>query len=149
MSETKDIDISGITVIGEVESPVKEPLGPEAFDGVRSVIRIFPEFEEGLFRIEEKKYIEVIFFFHKSKGYRLRLTTYSGELKGVFASRSPHRPTMIGATMVYLEKRDGCLLYVKGLDAIDGTPVLDIKPSDRCFSSTEKDIIQKEAKNER
>jgi len=135
-------DLSAMHIIGIVESPVKEPLGPDAFDGVRSVIRIYPEYEEGLYRIEEQKYIEVLFYFHHSKGYKLVTKTWSGEIRGVFASRSPHRPTMIGATMVYLEKREGNRLFVRGLDAIDGTPVLDIKPADRYFSDEGKKIIE-------
>ena len=135
-------DLSAIHIIGIVESPVKEPLGPDAFDGVQSVIRIYPEYEEGLYRIEEQNYIEVLFYFHQSKGYKLVTKTWSGEVRGVFASRSPHRPTMIGATMVYLEKREGNRLFVRGLDAIDGTPVLDIKPADRYFSDEERKIIE-------
>lgn len=142
MKKTMKIDPETIRIIGVVECPVKEPLGPEAFDGIQSVIRVFPEFEEGLYRIEAQKYIEVLFYFHKSEGYKLITKTWSGEVRGVFASRSPHRPTMIGATMAYLDKREGNRLFVHGLDAIDGTPVLDIKPADRYFTKDEKKIIK-------
>ena len=75
----------------------------------------------------EKLYI--FFYFSKSKGYELiHRRRYDGKISGVFASRSPHRPNGIGLTIVELLKVEGNVLHVKGLDAINGTPVLDIKP---------------------
>ncbi len=135
-----------VQIIGRVENRVKEPEGPEAFSGITSVIRVLPEYAEGLYRIEENEYLDILFYFHRSQGYQLRTKVYSGETKGVFASRSPHRPTGIGVTTVKLEKRDGNSLLVKGLDAIDGTPVLDIKPAVNYFSAEEKEIIRGKGK---
>jgi len=128
-------------VIGKVESPVKEPVGLETFSGVTAVITIFPEFGEGLSHIEENEYLEILFYFHRAVGYDLLTEVYSGEKKGVFASRSPYRPSGIGVTTVRLEKRIGNRLMVKGLDAIDGTPVLDIKPAVNYFSEEEREVI--------
>ncbi len=94
-----------------------------------SRIEVFKEFEEGLKDIEGFSHIIVIFWFHKSQGYHLLVKTpWDDVLHGLFATRSPHRPCPIGLTVVELVARQNNILRVKGLDAIDGTPVLDIKP---------------------
>ena len=72
--------------------------------------------------------IQVIFGFHLSAGYALRHLTYSGEFKGNFASRSPRRPSPLGVSTVELLGIEDNVLRVKGLDAVHGTPVYDIKP---------------------
>ena len=120
--------MKGITRIGLVRSEFKEPADPHEMREHESVIHIDEEYEDGLYKIEENEYLQVLFHFHLSEGYSLQCTTYSGKFKGVFASRSPRRPSAIGVTTVKLLERDGRTLRVKGLDAVDGTPVLDIKP---------------------
>ncbi|MEX0681146.1 MAG: tRNA (N6-threonylcarbamoyladenosine(37)-N6)-methyltransferase TrmO [Balneolales bacterium] len=100
-----------------------------------STIEIHEAFVEGLFMIETCAYLDVLFYFHKSnvqptESSSLRGRIITGEEKGVFASRSPRRPNAIGVTTVRLLGRDGNRLKVTGLDAIDGTPVVDIKASD-------------------
>lgn len=95
-----------------------------------SKIEIFMEYNELLFRLEEFSVIDVYFQFHLSGKFNPIVTTYSGEKRGVFASRAPERPNNLGHTHVELLKVDGNMLTVKGLDAINGTPVVDIKPSD-------------------
>jgi tRNA (adenine37-N6)-methyltransferase len=71
----------------------------------------------------------VLFYFSKSQGYNLTQDRrYDGNVSGVFTSRSPYRPNGIGLTIVELLKVGGNVLFIKGLDAINGTPVLDIKP---------------------
>ena len=129
-------------VIGRVENGIKEPGPLEEFSGIPSVIVVIPEYAEGLYRIEEHVYVDILFHFHRAREYDLVTKTYNGEIKGVFASRSPRRPAGIGVTTVRLEKRDGNRLWVRGLDAIDGTPVLDIKPAVNYFTEEEKRIIQ-------
>lgn len=90
---------------------------------------IFKEFEEGLQGIEEFSHIIVIYWFHKSEGYHLLIKTpCDDKLHGLFATRSPHRPCPLGLTVVELVAREKNILEVKGTDAIDGTPLLDIKP---------------------
>ena len=79
------------------------------------------EMTAGLHGLEQHQYIDIIFFFHQSR---------SREPDGAFASRSPVRPNPIGITTVQLERREGNTLYVTGLDAVDNTPVLDIKAPD-------------------
>ena len=94
-----------------------------------SQTEIFKEFEEGLQDIEGFSHIIVIYWFHKSEGYHLLIKTpWDDKLHGLFATRSPHRPCPPGLTVVELVAREKDVLKVKGLDAIDGTPLLDIKP---------------------
>lgn len=94
-----------------------------------SLIEVFEPFEEGLQDIEGFSHIIVIYWFHKSRGYRLLVKTpWDNIPHGLFSSRSPHRPCPLGLTVVELVARKKNILKVKGLDAIDGTPLLDIKP---------------------
>ena len=99
-----------------------------------SEIEIAPELADGLFRLEESERILVIFIFDRSEGYELKVHPKGdarNSLVGVFASRSPRRPNPVGATVVKLLGIDGNVLTVSGLDAWEGTPVVDIKPDRR------------------
>jgi tRNA-Thr(GGU) m(6)t(6)A37 methyltransferase TsaA len=100
-------------------------------DDLISEIEVFPEFAEGLYRIEESRELLILFAFDRSSSYQMHVHPH-GDLRnpevGVFASRSPNRPNFIGVTQVELLRRAGNLLTVKGLDALNGTPVIDIKP---------------------
>ena len=124
--------------IGFVRSPFKAPadLPPPAFAPPRfferaavGEIEVFPEFAAGLEGLEGFSHIIVIFHFHKASGAKLEVVP-PGQVKprGVFATRSPHRPNPLGLSVLKLLGRDGRVLRVSGLDLIDGTPVLDIKP---------------------
>jgi len=123
--------------VGVVRSRFKEPsdLPPPAFAPrgffARSTgtIEIFPEFAEALDDLEGFSHIIVIFHFHRSSGPKLKAVP-PGESRprGVFSTRSPHRPNPLGLSVLKLHKREGRVLEVSGLDLIDGTPVLDIKP---------------------
>jgi tRNA-Thr(GGU) m(6)t(6)A37 methyltransferase TsaA len=118
--------------IGIIHSPYKNA-GEAPYQGYRtekiSQIEVFKEFEEGLQGIEGLSHITVIYWFHKSHGYHLLTKTpWDHDLHGLFTTRSPHRPCPLGLTVVELVARDKNILKVKGLDAIDGTPLLDIKP---------------------
>jgi formylmethanofuran dehydrogenase subunit E len=94
-----------------------------------SLIELFEQFEEGLQDIEGFSHIIVIYWFHKSRGYRLLVRTPWDDVPhGLFSTRSPRRPCPLGLTVVELVARKKNILKVKGLDAIDGTPLLDIKP---------------------
>jgi tRNA-Thr(GGU) m(6)t(6)A37 methyltransferase TsaA len=96
-----------------------------------SIIEILPEFEEGLYKIEEEKELVILYIFDRSEGRSLKVHPKGDPnvpLRGVFATRSPDRPNRIGMTTVTLLRREDRLLHVKGLDALDGSPVVDIKP---------------------
>ena len=93
-----------------------------------SQIEVFEEFEEGLQDMEGFSHI-IVYWFHKSRGYHLLVKTPWDDIPhGVFTTRSTHRPCPLGLTVVELVSRDKNVLTVKGLDALDGTPLLDIKP---------------------
>ncbi|NIQ05187.1 MAG: tRNA (N6-threonylcarbamoyladenosine(37)-N6)-methyltransferase TrmO [Candidatus Korarchaeota archaeon] len=92
-------------------------------------VEVFNEYEQGLVGIERNSYIELYFHFHKSKSYSLLTVPHqSKNRRGVFATRSPYRPNPIGNSTVKVLKRDGNTLHVRGLDVINKTPLLDIKP---------------------
>ena len=118
--------------IGIIHSPYKDR-GQIPYQGRRtkkiSRMEVLREFEEGLQDIEGFSHIIVIYWLHKSQGYHLLLKTPWDDIPhGLFATRSPHRPCPLGLTVVELVARENNILKVKGLDAIDGTPLLDIKP---------------------
>lgn len=117
-----------IEEIGIVKSKFKESADPFEMRKHESTIIVDKKYEEGLFRLEENRYIQVLFLFDRSGDYTLIGPRYHGDVKGVFASRSPRRPCPIGSTTVELLSRTGTELRVQGLDALDGTPVLDLKP---------------------
>lgn len=99
-------------------------------EGEISEIEVFPEYSEGLYRIELLKELDILFIFDRSEGYDLKVHPKGDEsipLTGLFGTRSPRRPSPIGLTRVKLMERNGNVLKVKGLDAFVDTPVADIK----------------------
>ena len=105
------------------------PKGLDARHVEDGVIEVDPAFEEGLLDIEGFSHLYVLWHFHKSEGYELLAHPPSDDRPhGVFATRSPQRPNPIGLTVVKLLRREGRMLHVRGVDMLDGTPVLDIKP---------------------
>ncbi|HSQ79367.1 MAG TPA: tRNA (N6-threonylcarbamoyladenosine(37)-N6)-methyltransferase TrmO [Candidatus Bathyarchaeia archaeon] len=126
--------------IGFVRSPYKDPsdlpppafAAPRFFERSRGEIEVRPEFEGGLEGLEGFSHIIVLFHFHKARGAKLKVVP-PGESRprGVFATRSPHRPNPLGLSVLRLLGREGRVLRVSGLDLVDGTPVLDIKPYTR------------------
>ena len=122
-----------LTPIGFVRNNIKEP-GIEDWRTVTSEIIIEENLKEALSRIDEYSHIIVIYWMHKlppSQRSIIKVHPKANQnlpLVGVFASRSPARPNPIGVTTVKLLERRDNVLKVTGLDAINGTPVLDIKP---------------------
>jgi tRNA-Thr(GGU) m(6)t(6)A37 methyltransferase TsaA len=119
--------------IGHVSSPYQAtsriPKGLGAKHEAEGVLNIMPEFELGLTDIEGFSHLFVIWAFHRSVDFELMGTPpIDNRPHGVFATRSPRRPNPIGLTVVELLRREGRLLYVRGVDMLDGTPILDIKP---------------------
>jgi tRNA-Thr(GGU) m(6)t(6)A37 methyltransferase TsaA len=119
-----------ITVIGHVRNEWKKakPFEADAVKNSISTIVVKKEYADGLYKIENFRELNVLFYFDRSLGYELRTTTRSGDYRGVFACCSPRRPSLIGLTTVELLKVEENILTVTGLDAINNTPVLDIKP---------------------
>lgn len=119
--------------IGFVSSPYTEtsevPKGLGAKHEAEGVLKILPEFEPGLTDIEGFSHLFVIWEFDRSDGFQLLGTPPSDNRPhGVFATRSPRRPNPIGLTVVELIRRNRAELLVRGVDMLDGTPILDIKP---------------------
>jgi tRNA (adenine37-N6)-methyltransferase len=119
--------------IGVVHSPFSEPQqvprGLGAKHDEEGVLEIRPEFEEGLKDIDGFSHLFVVWVFDRSQGYELTGTPpCDSRAHGVFATRSPYRPNPIGLTVVRLLGREGNRLRVRGVDMLDGTPILDIKP---------------------
>ena len=119
--------------IGFVRSPYSEtaqvPKGFGAKHEAEGELEILHEYEVGLTDIEGFSHLYVIWVFNRSEGYELLGTPPTDTTPhGVFATRSPLRPNPIGLTVVKLLRRDGRNLRVAGLDMLDGTPILDIKP---------------------
>jgi tRNA-Thr(GGU) m(6)t(6)A37 methyltransferase TsaA len=119
--------------IGFVSSPFKQtaaiPKGLGAKHTAEGVLKILPEFEPGLNDIEGFSHLFVLWTFDRSDGFDLSAAPPSDDRPhGVFATRSPRRPNPIGLTVVELLRRDQGSLYVRGVDMLDGTPILDIKP---------------------
>jgi tRNA-Thr(GGU) m(6)t(6)A37 methyltransferase TsaA len=119
--------------IGYVSSPYKDtseiPKGLGSQHEAEGVLEILPDYEQGLLDIEGFSHLFVIWEFDRSGGYELTGTPPSDNRPhGVFATRSPYRPNPIGLTVVELLRRDGADLHARGLDMLDGTPILDLKP---------------------
>jgi len=119
--------------IGYVRSPFQDtkaiPKGLGAQHDAEGVLEIRPKFEEGLRDIEGFSHLFVIWEFDRSADFDLTVTPPSDNRPhGVFATRSPRRPNPIGLTVVELLGREGSGLRVRGVDMLDGTPILDIKP---------------------
>jgi tRNA-Thr(GGU) m(6)t(6)A37 methyltransferase TsaA len=105
--------------------PIQGVFKPE---GV-GTIEVFDKYAEGLTDVEGFSHIQIIYFFHKSKDYKLLGKPYlEDQLHGIFAIRSPHRPNHLGESVVRLLERKGNLLKVGEIDVFDKTPLLDIKP---------------------
>lgn len=122
--------------IGYVENDYLEPVYDENVYRKVSKLILKEEFVEGLQRIEDFEKLQIFFYFSKSEDYELvQRRRIDGELSGVFACRTPRRPNGIGLTLVDLLKIEGNVLHVKGLDAINGTPVIDIKPYIKRFDN--------------
>ena len=119
--------------IGIIHSPFKDikgmPIQPTGAKGIAGTIEIYPEFAEGLKDLEGFSHIILIYHFHLSKGYSLKVKPFMDEnLRGVFATRAPKRPNPIGISVVKLRKIEGNILNIEDVDIVDGTPMLDIKP---------------------
>jgi tRNA-Thr(GGU) m(6)t(6)A37 methyltransferase TsaA len=119
--------------IGYVRSPYSEtsqiPKGCGAQHDAQGVLELLSEYEQGLTDIDGFSHLFVLWLFDRVDGFDLLGTPPTDTRPhGVFATRSPRRPNPIGLTVVRLLDRDGCRLRVAGIDMLDGTPILDIKP---------------------
>ena len=105
------------------------PIQPTGAKGVTGTVEVFAEYCAGLKDIGGFSHIILVYHFHLSKGYSLEVKPFMDEeTHGVFAMRAPARPNPIGISAVRLVEVKGCTLQIEGVDIVDGTPLLDIKP---------------------
>ncbi|MGA2727169.1 MAG: tRNA (N6-threonylcarbamoyladenosine(37)-N6)-methyltransferase TrmO [Terracidiphilus sp.] len=119
--------------IGFIRTPYKEtsaiPKGLGAKHDAEGVLELLPEFEAGLKDVEGFSHLFVLWVFDRSEGFDLvGAPPVDDQPHGVFATRSPRRPNPIGLTVVELLRRERGSLFVRGVDMLEGTPILDIKP---------------------
>lgn len=129
---TDELPAMNLKAIGFVRSEVKQPIMRE-FEEIVSEIVVDSSFTEALDGLDGFSHIIVLYWMHKLTRSEVRLKVHprgrqDAPLTGMFATRSPNRPNQIGKATVRLLRRRDNILTVKGLDAIDGTPVIDIKP---------------------
>jgi tRNA-Thr(GGU) m(6)t(6)A37 methyltransferase TsaA len=123
--------------IGTIHSPFKKKedikrsrnIDPKGFDNVQGKLEIFSKFAGGLKDIDGFSHIILIFAFHESTEKKISATPpHDGKKHGVFATRSPNRPNPVGFSVLRLIGREDNVMHVQGIDMIEGTPILDIKP---------------------
>ena len=135
--ETLDIKVK---VVGWVHSEFREPVHRENWAEIIAEVEVNPEYSQALDNLEDFSHIIVLCWLHRHEGREPALKVHPRgnrqiPLKGLFATRSPSRPNPVGVTTVRLLERRDNVLKVQGLDAIDGTPVIDIKPYIRGYDS--------------
>ncbi len=119
--------------IGIIHSPFHDisgmPIQPSGAKGIEGTIEVREDLTDGLRDLDGFSHIIVIYHFHKSQGYALRVTPFLDKTpRGVFATRAPRRPNPIGMSVVELVKIEGNVIHIENVDILDGTPLLDIKP---------------------
>jgi tRNA-Thr(GGU) m(6)t(6)A37 methyltransferase TsaA len=118
--------------IGIIHSPFTErdhtPIQASRSQAI-GLVEVYPEFADGLKDIEELSHIYLLYAFHESSGYALHVKPFLDDQEhGIFATRYPCRPNPIGISTVRLLFRQDNALTIEGVDVLDGTPLLDIKP---------------------
>jgi len=118
--------------IGTIHTPYKNfaPYQPRENDEGEFIIEVDPLYQEGLYKLEEFRYIYVLYYLHHRRGpISLKIQSpWSDQEVGLFASRSSHRPNPLGLSVIKLNKRRENKLFTSGLDVFDDTPLLDLKP---------------------
>jgi tRNA-Thr(GGU) m(6)t(6)A37 methyltransferase TsaA len=119
--------------IGIIRSPFRDvngmPIQPTGARGITGTVEVEPRYADGLQDIEGFSYIILIYHFHLSEGYSLKVKPFLDDRRhGVFSTRAPRRPNPIGMSIVRLVTVEGCTLHIEDVDVVDGTPLLDIKP---------------------
>jgi len=114
------------------------PIQPVAAKGIKGTIEVFPDYAAGLKDVDGFSHIILIYHFHLSKGYQLKVKPFLDDSQhGVFATRAPSRPNQIGLSVVKLVKVENNILHIENVDMINDTPLLDIKPFISDFEAVE------------
>ena len=132
LKKRREAETFQFRAIGYVENEFQKPASPDTLRASPSRIVLAPDLLEGLTGLEPGMTLLIVFVFHRAEGYDLLQHPrgdHTRPKRGVFALRSPNRPNPVGVTEVELLTIEGNILTVRGLDAIHGTPVLDLKPT--------------------
>lgn len=114
------------------------PIQPVYARGCLGRAEVFPEFAEGLTDLEGFSHVYIIYHFHQAQPAKMKVKPFMQDVEhGVFATRAPARPNPIGISIVELVRREDNVLYLDGLDVLNGTPLLDIKPYTARFDRIE------------
>jgi tRNA-Thr(GGU) m(6)t(6)A37 methyltransferase TsaA len=129
--------------IGVIHSPFSEladmPIQPTAAHGISGKIELYPEYTDGLLDLDGFSHIILLYHLHKSSGFNLTVIPFlDTEQRGLFATRAPRRPNTIGLSVVRLSHIVHNMIYIRDVDILDGTPLLDIKPFVTDFDQPEK-----------
>ncbi len=121
------------TAIGIIHTPFKTvedmPIQPSAAKDVAGTVEIFPEYADGLADLDGFSHIYILFHLHMISSYRLKVVPFLDTVeRGIFATRSPARPNPVGLSVSELVSVKGNILEIRGVDMLDGSPVIDIKP---------------------
>jgi len=121
------------TPIGTIRSPFTEPedmpIQPAGAEGVQGTVELFEEFRPGLADLDGFSHIILLYCFHRSRGFRLKVVPFLDSVeRGLFATRAPRRPNPIGLSIVRLDSIESGVLHIRNIDVLDNTPLLDIKP---------------------
>ena len=140
-----DVGEFGLRPIGLVHTPYSHeaPRQPAKTAGGEFYVELFPDMAAGLEGLETFSHIYIISYMHQSRGYSLTVTPpwQEGEQPrrvGLFASRSPNRPSPLGLTLAQVRRLEGNRIHTSPLDLFDGTPVVDIKPHVRTLDETDR-----------
>ena len=132
--------------IGIIHSPFKNiegvPIQPSGAKGIQGRVEIHREFVDGLKDLDGFSHIILLYHFHLSIGYSLKVIPFfDNSPKGLFATRAPKRPNPIGISVVKIIRIEDNSLVVENIDIVDGTPLLDIKPYASFFDNVENEKI--------
>lgn len=134
-----------ITPIGIIHSPYKSieamPIQPKGALGVTGHVILDEKYIDGLQDLDGFSHIYLLYDFHKAKRTEMQVTPFmDNQTRGVFATRSPLRPNHIGISIVNLTRVEGNKVFVNGIDILDGTPLLDIKPYIEKFDAVQNSV---------
>lgn len=118
------------TIYSEHKTLEGMPVQPSGAAGIKGQIELLPEFSEGLQDLEGFSHIILLYRFHRSSGFSLKVKPFlDNSERGLFSTRAPKRPNPIGLSIVKVTGVEGNIVHIENVDILDGTPLLDIKPN--------------------
>lgn len=126
------------TIYSSYENSESTPIQPIFAEDSSGYVKLHPDFVEGIQDLEGFSHIYLIYYLHQAGAAQLKVKPYLQDVeRGVFATRAPKRPNPIGMSIVKLDKIVGNIIHISGLDILNGTPLLDIKPYIKRFDLRE------------